>query len=87
MNRGFTSTVVTESLHREQATLVIVEQLPLLSKLFEQDFDLSVLELSDLLLTLVHQAAVGSQQDVPWMEEMFGVEIGPCPVLTDECKA
>ncbi len=53
----------------EQSTLVIVEQQSLLSELFQQCFDLSVLELDDLLLTLVHEAAEGSQQDVPWLED------------------
>jgi len=43
-------------LHREQS---------LLSELFEQCFDLTVLELNDLLLTLVHEAVEGSQQGVP----------------------
>ncbi len=50
------------SLHREQATLVVVEQQSLFSELLEQGFDLCVLEFDDLLLTLVHQAAETGQQ-------------------------
>ena len=57
------------SLHGEQATLVVVEQQSLFSELFEQGLDLSVLELDDLLLTLVHKAAEGGQHDVPWLEQ------------------
>ena len=53
------------SLHREQATLVVVEQQSLFCELFEQGFDLCVLEFDDLLLTLVHQAAETGQQGVP----------------------
>ena len=47
----------------------IVEQQSLLSDLLEQGFDLCVLEFDDLLLTLVHKAAEGRQQDVPWLED------------------
>ena len=38
-------------------------------RLLDHDFNLSVLKLNDLLLTLVHQTAEGSQQDVPWLEQ------------------
>ena len=56
------------SLYGKQSTLVIVEQQSLLSELLQQGFDLGVLELDDLLLTLVHKAAKGSQHDVPRLE-------------------
>ena len=67
---GFPQSLTADGmrLHREQSTLVIVEQQSLHSELFKQCFDLSVLELNDLLLTLVHEAAEGSQQGVPWLE-------------------
>jgi hypothetical protein len=45
------------SLYGKQATLVVVEQKSLFSGLFEQSVNLGVLELNDLLLTLVHQTA------------------------------
>ena len=56
-------------LHSKHSTLVVVEQQSLFSELFEQGFDLCVLEFDDLLLPLVHEAAESSQQDVPWLED------------------
>ena len=56
------------SFHSEQPTLVAVEQQSLPADRFQQRLDLSVLELDDLLLTLVHQTAEAGQQDVPWRE-------------------
>ena len=69
--RDFPQSFATDgmSLHGKQATLVIVEQQSLLSELFQQGLDLGVLELNDLLLPLVHKAAEGRQQDVPWLED------------------
>ena len=57
------------SLYGKQATLVVVEQQAFLSELFDQGVNLSVLELNDLLLTLVRQAAECSQHDEPWLEQ------------------
>lgn len=57
------------SLHGKQATLVVVEQQSLLSELLQQGLDLGVLELDDLLLTLIHEATENSQQNVPWLED------------------
>ena len=57
------------SFHSEQPTLVVVEQQSLPSKFFQQSLDLSVLELDDLLLPLVHEAAEAGQQDVPGCEQ------------------
>ena len=60
----------------------------LLSELLQQGLDLGVLELNDLLLTLVHKAAKGSQHDVPWLEQKSHVRRRnwQCPVPTDESK-
>ena len=44
------------SFHSEQPTLVVVEQQALPAELLQQGFDLSVLELDDLLLPVVDQA-------------------------------
>jgi len=49
--------------------LVIVQQQSLLSQLLEQCFDLNVLELDDLLLTLVYQTAESSQQKLPQQKQ------------------
>ncbi len=57
------------SLHRKESTLVIVEQQSLLSELFEQCFDLSVLELDDLLLPMVHEAAEAGEHQMPGLEQ------------------
>lgn len=56
-------------LHSEQSTLVMVKQESLFSELLHQGFDLCVLELNDLLLTLVHEAAETGQHDVAWLED------------------
>ena len=57
------------SLHDEQPTLVVIQEQSLFGELFEQGFDLSVLELDDLLLPLAHQAAEAGQQNVPGLED------------------
>jgi len=57
------------SFHGKQATLVIVEQQSPPAELLQQGLDLSVLELDDLLLTLVYEAADTGQQNVPWLED------------------
>ena len=69
--RDFPQSLATDgmSLYGKQATLVIVEQQSLFSELLQQGFDLSVLEFDGLLLSLVHNAAEGSQHDVPWLEQ------------------
>jgi hypothetical protein len=68
------------SLHGKQATLVIVQQQSLFSELFPQGLDLSVLELNDLLLTLVHEAAERSQHVVPQLEQERHVRRRKSPV-------
>ena len=50
------------SFHRQQSTLVIVEEQSLATVLLQQGIDLSILELDDLLLTLVEEAADGRKQ-------------------------
>jgi hypothetical protein len=55
------------SLHGEQSTLIVIQQQTLLSELLQQCFDLCILEFDDLLLSLVHNAAECSEQNVPWM--------------------
>ena len=69
--RDFPQSLATDgmSLHGKQPTLVIVDQQSLFSELFEQGLDLGVLEFDGLLLSLVHNAAEGSQHDVPWLEQ------------------
>ncbi|MBM82561.1 MAG: hypothetical protein CMJ78_18510 [Planctomycetaceae bacterium] len=69
--RDFPQSFATDgmSLYGKQSTLVVVEQQSLPSELLQQGLDLSVLELNDLLLTLVHKAAEDSQHDVPWLEQ------------------
>ena len=69
--RDFPQSFATDgmSLYGKQSTLVIVKQQSLLSELLQQGLDLSVLELNDLLLPLVHKAAEGRQQDVPGLEQ------------------
>ncbi len=64
------------SLHREESTLVIVEQQSLLSELLEQRFDLSILELNDLLLTwFTRPQRAASRRCNGWrMQNMFGAE-------------
>ena len=57
------------SLHSKQATLAVVKQQSLPAELFEQGFDLSVLELNDLLLPLVHHATEHGEQHVPRLEQ------------------
>ncbi len=57
------------SLNGKQATLVVVEQQSLFSELFEQGFDLCVLEFDDLLPALVRDAAETGQQEVPWLQD------------------
>ena len=57
------------SLRGEQPTLVVIREQPLPAELFEQCFDLSVLELDDLLLMLVHETAEAGQQNTPWLEQ------------------
>lgn len=69
------------SLNGKQATLVVVEQQSLFSELLEQGFDLCVLELNNLLLTLVHQAAETGQQDVPGLEQRGHVRRRNWPVF------
>ena len=55
-------------LHREQPTLIVIQQKLLLAELLQERLDLSVLEL-DLLLSFVHNAAKRSDQDVPGLEQ------------------
>jgi len=62
-----------------QSTLVIFEQQSLLSELPEQFFDLSVLELKELLLTLVREGAESGQQAVQWLEDAGNIR-RPKPV-------
>ena len=57
------------SLHGRESPLVIVEQQSLLSEMIEQCFELSVLELNDLLLRLVDQAAEAGQQNVSGLDD------------------
>ena len=57
------------SFHSEQPTLVVVEQQALPAELLQQGFDLSVLELDDLLLPVVDQATEYGRQDVPGREQ------------------
>ncbi|GEM_PF-1747436 len=57
------------SLDGQESTLIVVEQQTLLSQLLEQSFDLCVLELDDLLLLLIGEAAECSEQNVPWLEQ------------------
>lgn len=47
---------------------MVIQQKSLLSKLLQQSLDLSVLELDDLLLSLVDHAAECGEYDVPGME-------------------
>ena len=80
--RDFPQSFATDgmSLHGEQATLGVVEQQSLISELLQQGLDLGVLELDDLLLSLVHKAAEGSQHDVPWLEQIRHVRRRNGPV-------
>ena len=73
------------SFHSQQSTLVIVEEQSLATELLQQSIDLSILELDDLLLTLVEDAADGltsrmcqgrSRQDM--------VTVGNQPVSGDD---
>ena len=48
-----------------QGTLFVVEPQALLFELFKQNINLGLLVVDNLLLTLVHKAAVGSQSNVP----------------------
>ena len=57
------------SFHSQQSTLVIVEEQSLATELLQQSIDLSILELDDLLLTLVEEAADGHKQNVPGPEQ------------------
>ena len=57
------------SFHSQQSTLVIVEEQSLATELLQQSIDLSILELDDLLLTLVDEAADGRKQNVPRLEQ------------------
>ena len=68
--RDFPQSLATDgmSLYGKQSTLVIVEQQSLFSELLQKGVNLSVLELNDLLLTLVHKDAKGGQHDVPRLE-------------------
>ena len=54
---------------RQQSTLVIVEVQSFATELLQQSIDLSILELDDLLLTLVEEAADGHKQNVPGPEQ------------------
>ena len=69
--REFPQTFASDgvSFYCEQATLVTVEQQSLPSGLFAQCFDLSVLKLDVLLLTLVDHAAKYGEQDVAGREQ------------------
>ena len=55
--------------HSQYSTLIISQQQTLLAELFQQRFDLVVLKLDDLLLTLVHETTDGGQQVVPRLEK------------------
>jgi len=68
------------SLYGKQSTLVVVEQQAFLSELFEQGVNLSVLELNDLLLTLVHHATEDGEQHVPRLEQERHVRRRKSPV-------
>ena len=57
------------SLHDEQPTLVVIQEQSLFGELFEQGFDLSVLELDDLLLPMVHEAAEAGEHQMPGLEQ------------------
>ena len=73
------------SLHGKHSTLVVVEQQSLLSELLQQGLDLSILKLNDLLLTLVHKAAEGRQQDVPGLEDKGHVRCRKWAVSGVDC--
>jgi hypothetical protein len=55
--------------HSQQPSRVIVVEQSLATELLQQSIDLSILELDDLLLTLVEETADGRQQDVPGPEQ------------------
>ena len=57
------------SLHCEEPSLVVIQQQSLPSELHQERLDLSVLELDDLLLPVVHEAAEAGQQDVPRLDQ------------------
>lgn len=49
--------------------MVIAERQSFSTELLQQGFDLDILEVNDLLLTLVHETTDGGQQDVPGLEK------------------
>ncbi|MEO1994361.1 MAG: hypothetical protein ABGZ17_03710 [Planctomycetaceae bacterium] len=49
--------------------MIVVEQQSLATELLQQGFDLSILELDELPLTLVDQATDGGEQDVSRPEQ------------------
>ena len=53
------------SLHGQQPTLVSGEQHTLPAEFLQQGFDLSILELDNLLLALVDQPTQDGEHDVP----------------------
>ena len=55
--------------HREQPTLIVIQQKSLLAEFLQERLDLSILELDDLLLSLIYHAANRSEQDVPGLEQ------------------
>ncbi len=57
------------ALHCQQVTVVVIEQQTFLSQHLQQCFDLSILELDNLLLALVDPAAEGREQNVPRLED------------------
>jgi hypothetical protein len=63
------------SFHRQQPTLIVIQQQSLLSELLQQGCDLSVLELDDLLLTLIDHATECGEQDVAWLEDKGHVKL------------
>jgi hypothetical protein len=50
-------------------SLAVIQQETLLSRLLQQGFDLRILELDDLLLSLIDHAAECREQNVPGLEQ------------------
>jgi hypothetical protein len=53
------------SFHHREPTLIVIQQQTLLSEFLQQCFYLRILELEDLLLTLIDHATECSEQNVP----------------------
>ena len=69
--RPFQQSLATNGLsfHRQEPTLIVIQQQSLLFQLPEKGFDLCVLELDDLLLPLIDEPAECSEQNVLWLEQ------------------